>query len=73
MQTSPGSGWAQRKIILVDANMNYVKLVKNILDIAIKQSGINMAIDEDPYLINAMQSSKFPVFVCAPTEPQIER
>ena len=53
--------------------MNYVKLVKNILDIAIKQSGINMAIDEDPYLINAMQSSKFPVFVCAPTEPQIER
>ena len=53
--------------------MNYVKLVKNILDIAIKQSGINMAIDEDPYLINSMQSSKFPVFVCAPTEPQIER
>ena len=66
-------GWAQRKIILVDVNMNYVKLVKNILDIAIKQSGINMAIDEDPYLINSMQSSKFPVFVCAPTEPQIER
>ena len=53
--------------------MNYVKLVKNVLDIAIKQSGINMAIDEDPYLINSMQSSKFPVFVCAPTEPQIER
>ena len=53
--------------------MNYVKLVREILDIAIKQSGINMAIDEDPYLINSMQSSKFPVFVCAPTEPQIER
>ena len=67
-------GQVLRKIKLADVKfMNYVKLVKNILDIAIKQSGINMAIDEDPYLINVMQSSKFPVFVCAPTEPQIER
>ena len=67
---SVGYIWGLKKEIKdVDANMNYVKLVKNILDIAIKQSGINMAIDEDPYLINSMQSSKFPVFVCAPTEP----
>ena len=71
---SAGSGWAQRKIKIADVKfMNYVKLVREILDIAIKQSGSNMAIDEDPYLINVMQSSKFPVFVCAPTEPQIER
>ena len=47
MQTSAGSGWAQRKIILVDANMNYAKLVREILDIAIHQSGVNMALDED--------------------------
>ena len=73
MQTSAGSGWAQRKIILVDVNMNYVKLVREILDIAIHQSGINMSLDEDIYTINSMQAAKFPVFVCAPTEPQIER
>lgn len=73
MQTSAGSGWAQRKIILVDANMNYAKLVREILDIAIHQSGVNMALDEDIYQINNMQAAKFPVFVCAPTEPQIER
>ena len=53
--------------------MNYVKLVREILDIAIKQSGINMSLDEDIYSINSMQAAKFPVFVCAPTEPQIER
>ena len=53
--------------------MNYVKLVREILDIAIHQSGINMSLDEDIYTINSMQAAKFPVFVCAPTEPQIER
>ena len=53
--------------------MNYVKLVREILDIAIHQSGINMSLDEDIYSINSMQAAKFPVFVCAPTEPQIER
>ena len=53
--------------------MNYVKLVREILDIAIHQSGINMSLDEDIYSINSMQAAKFPVFVCAPTEPQVER
>lgn len=53
--------------------MNYAKLVQNILDIAIHQNGVNMAIDEDIYQINNMQSSKYPIFVCAPTEPQVEK
>ena len=73
MRMSVGSGWAQRKIKIADVNMNYVKLVREILDIAIHQSGINMSLDEDIYSINSMQAAKFPVFVCAPTEPQIER
>ena len=71
---SPGYIWGLKKEIkLVDVNMNYVKLVREILDIAIHQSGINMSLDEDIYSINSMQAAKFPVFVCAPTEPQIER
>ena len=58
MQTNAGSGWAQRKIILVDANMNYAKLIREILDIAIHQSGVNMSFDSDIYQINSMQSAK---------------
>ena len=55
MQTSAGSGWAQRKIILVDVKfMNYAKLVREILDIAIHQSGVNMSFDSDIYQINSM-------------------
>ena len=74
MRMSPGYIWGLKKEIkLVDVNMNYVKLVREILDIAIHQSGINMSLDEDIYSINSMQAAKFPVFVCAPTEPQIER
>lgn len=53
--------------------MNYAKLVREILDIAIHQSGVNMAIDEDIYQINNMQAAKYPIVVCAPTEPQIEK
>lgn len=53
--------------------MNYAKLVREILDIAIHQAGVNMAIDEDIYQINNMQAAKYPVFVCAPTEPQVEK
>lgn len=53
--------------------MNYAKLVQNILDIAIHQAGVNMAIDEDIYQINNMQASKYPIFVCSPTEPQVEK
>ena len=74
MRMSLAFGQVLRKIKLVDVKfMNYVKLVREILDIAIKQSGINMSLDEDIYTINSMQAAKFPVFVCAPTEPQIER
>ena len=53
--------------------MNYAKLVREILDIAIHQAGVNMAIDEDIYQINNMQAAKYPVVVCAPTEPQVEK
>ena len=52
--------------------MNYAKLVQNILDIAIHQAGINMAIDEDIYQINNMQAAKYPVFNVSPVSPQIE-
>lgn len=71
---SAGYIWGLKKEIKdADANMNYVKLVREILDIAIHQAGVNMAIDEDIYQINNMQSAKYPVFVCAPTEPQVEK
>lgn len=53
--------------------MTYAKLVQTILDVAIHQLGVNMALDEDIYSINNMQAAKFPIFVCAPTEPQIEK
>ena len=53
--------------------MNYAKLIQKILDTAIHQSGVSTAIDEDIYQINSMQAVKYPVFVCAPTEPQVER
>ena len=73
MQTSAGSGWAQRKIKIADVKfMNYIKLVREILDIAIHQSGVNMTYDGDIYELNNMQSSKFPVVVCSATQPQIE-
>ena len=72
MQTSVGSGWAQRKISLVDVNMNYAKLIREILDIAIHQSGVNMSFDSDIYQINSMQSAKYPVFNVSPVSPQIE-
>lgn len=52
--------------------MNYAKLIREILDIAIHQSGVNMAIDEDIYQINNMQASKYPIFVVSPTSPQVE-
>lgn len=66
-------GSVVRKRKLVDVKiMNYAKIIHNILDIAIHQSGVNMALDEDIYQINNMQTSKYPVFVCSPTEPQIE-
>lgn len=52
--------------------MNYIKLIKEILDIAIHQSGVNMGFDGDIYELNNMQASKFPVVVCAATQPQIE-
>lgn len=52
--------------------MNYAKLVQKILDIAIHQAGINMSFDGDVYELNNMQTSKFPVVVCAATQPQIE-
>ena len=52
--------------------MNYAKLIREILDIAIHQSGVNMALDEDIYAINSMQAAKFPVFVCAPRENYYE-
>ena len=52
--------------------MNYAKLVREILDIAIHQSGVNMAFDQDIYQINSMQSAKYPVFNVSPVSPQIE-
>ena len=52
--------------------MNYASLIREILDIGIHQTGINMCFDGDIYQLNNMQAGKFPVFVCAPTEPQIE-
>jgi len=56
----------------VDVNMNYAKLVQNILDIAIHQSGVNMAFDQSIYEINNMQAAKYPVFNVSPVSPQIE-
>ena len=52
--------------------MNYAKLVREILDIAIHQSGVNMAYDQNLYQINSMQSAKYPVFNVSPVSPQIE-
>lgn len=52
--------------------MNYVNVVKNALEIAIQNEGINMAIDQDLYQINNFQETEYPVFVAIPTEPQIE-
>ena len=52
--------------------MNYAKLIREILDIAIHQSGVNMAYDQDLYQINSMQSAKYPVFNVSPVSPQIE-
>lgn len=52
--------------------MNYAKLIQNILDIAIHQSGVNMAYDQNVYEINSMQAAKYPVFNVSPVSPQIE-
>ena len=52
--------------------MNYAGLIREILDIAIHQTGVNMAYDQDIYQINNMQAAKFPVFNVSPVSPQIE-
>ena len=46
--------------------MNYAKLIREILDIAIHQSGVNMSFDSDIYQINSMQSAiaASPIFYC---------
>lgn len=53
--------------------MNYVTLVRKILDLAVHHDGIRMAIDQDIYEINNMQDARYPIFAAVPTEPQIER
>lgn len=52
--------------------MNYAKLIRETLDIAIHQAGINTALDEDITQINVMQALKYPVFNVSPVSPQIE-
>lgn len=51
---------------------NYAKLVRQILQTAINDTRINTSFSSDIYEINSMSAVKYPVFVCAPTEPQIE-
>ena len=53
--------------------MNYVTLVRKILDLAVHHDGIRMAIDQDIYEINNMRDAHYPIFAAVPTEPQIER
>lgn len=52
--------------------MNYIKLIRVILDTAINQAGVNMAFDQDIFQLNNMQTSKYPVFNVSPVSPQIE-
>lgn len=52
--------------------MNYAKLIRTILDLAVQQKGVNMAFDGDIYQINNMQAAKYPVFNVSPVSPQIE-
>lgn len=62
---------AKRKKDVV-VNMNYIGLIREILEIAIHQTGVNTAFDEDITQINVMQSAKYPVFNISPVSPQIE-
>lgn len=56
---------------LVD-NMNYSKLIDNILEIAIHQKGISTAFEQDIYQLNNMTNVQYPCFNVSPTEPQQE-
>ena len=52
--------------------MNYATIIREILNTAINQTGVNTAFDSDIYQINSMQAVKYPIFNVSPVSPQIE-
>lgn len=52
--------------------MNYSRLTENILDTAVKCRNVNCAFEGNIYEINSMNTERYPVFVVAATQPQVE-
>lgn len=51
---------------------NYAQLIKAILDTAILSPNVNCCFEGNIYELNSMNAERYPVFVVAATQPQIE-